>query len=163
MKNKNFFYLLILAVSVVWGIIFYRIFLTLPSRPEPFVQTSRPVGGTDYRPAVSYDTVSLDLNYRDPFLGTDPAAATDAVNAEPLPGEAVSPAGKKPPINWTAIRYSGYIINPLNREPVSIIIVDGREQMFSEGETISGLKLVRNYGDSVKVLYRDHSKFITLN
>ncbi|KIO77969.1 hypothetical protein TH53_05890 [Pedobacter lusitanus] len=165
MKGKKFTYLLIVCVAGVWGIIFYRIYAGLEQEDElPVAIVSK--GKPEYFKLVNHETdrVALNLNYRDPFAVisspvksiADPAAVQHEVKLLSTP---VMP---KPMVNWSAIQYTGYINNPSTKSRIAIIKVNGREGMLTEGQSLEGLKLIKNAGDSVKVRYQNSTKYISL-
>lgn len=155
-------YLLLCAVAVVWGVIVYRLFFNDPvdDGSSGFLQPK-----TVHEPYNQYvaknDTFKLALNYRDPFLGK--------INDQPEALIKVIPADHKasipvkfvpPPVNWTVIRYSGYIINPKTKKIVAIVTVNDQERMMGEGEHFQGLKLLKNKKDSILVSWMGKQKYI---
>lgn len=165
MKNKKLSYFLICAVIAVWGFIVYNIVLAIPkNEPTPAPKrTAMTQSEVSLSPAEE-DTFTLLLNYRDPFLETE---AQDESGEEEFNDNSGIPLQiiKTPapaPVNWDGIKYTGFIVNSVNSRLVSIVVVNGKELMLVDGQTISGYKLVKNYGDSIKVLYKDHTKFLTL-
>jgi hypothetical protein len=163
MKNKKFILLLILSVAAIWGVIFYRIFAgdsDVTSLPAAAALSKRSFSDSYQIPAD--DTFKLSLNYRDPFLGGGEASETEE-EITVISGNSLLPITLvKPPANWNAIKYNGYIVNPSSKQVVSIITVNGREQMVSVGASVDGVKLLGNYKDSIRVLYQDHIKYILL-
>ncbi|MFD2162267.1 hypothetical protein ACFSJU_07670 [Paradesertivirga mongoliensis] len=166
MKNKALTYLLILSVSAVWGIIFYRVFsatdsdevVSGPLQKSTFVNESL----DDYK---LKDTFTLALNYGDPFLensseaikANEPASQNTAVaiaihNPQPI----------APQVNWDAVKYTGYVLNSSDKRVTAIMTLNGKEYMLSEGQDVAGLKLLKNLKDSVKVIYQGKTKFIRI-
>ena len=167
MKNKPITYLLIVSVAAVWGIIFYRMFSGTGNEEMDRRPTVR-LGSVnesldDYK---FKDTFKLALNYRDPFLGN----LLNKIETAPVENIAenssavafIRPKPIKPQINWEMIKYNGCIINPLGKRVVAIMIINGKEQMLLEGQTADGVKLLKNYKDSIKVYYQSQIKFIRL-
>jgi len=160
-KNKAVTYLLICAVALVWGIIVYRVFFVDPSDDtdgrflspkvvhEPFDQ---------YTP--KNDTFKLALNYRDPFVGkAKPVVVEEKVSAGPIaPPLPYKPPA--PPLNWSSIKYSGYITNPKTKKLVAILTVNNKERMLGEGESLEGVKLLKNKKDSVLLSWMGKQKYI---
>ena len=154
-------YLLICAVAMVWRIIAYRVFFN-----EAGEDQANPVVAqkTDHEPYDRYvaanDTFRLALNYRDPFLGKQVVAATELKSTAP---KQVVPTIPKPivaPLNWSAIRYSGYVTNPITKKMVAILTVNGTERMAAEGESFQGVKLLKNKKDSILVSWMGKQKYI---
>lgn len=162
MKSKPLTYTLIIAVAAVWGIIFYRIFLAANLDEDQEV-LSKPVKKEVLEDYTFRDTFKLALNYRDPFLGKpmkeEFRQGKDSTRSLPK-HSAIKP--QAPEVNWAAIKYSGFIVNPGNKKIVSIISVNNHELTIGEGETTDGLKLLKNLKDSVKIIYQGKTKFISL-
>jgi hypothetical protein len=160
-KNKGVTYLLIGAVAVVWGIIIYRVFFMDPLEDgrDSFLKaniTHEPFDQYE----VKEDTSILALNYRDPFLSKSSAPVEvpkSGLDVHPVQGTIKALA---PPINWNIIKYSGYITNPRTKRLVSILTVNGKERMVAEGESLEGVKLLKNKRDSVLVSWMGKQKYI---
>ena len=160
MKNKKFTFLLILAVAVVWGIIVYQLFKASEETvPTPLTGNKVPA-----KKAVRYfsspDTFSLSLDYRDPFFAESTISQADS---SPVQVAVKAPVLVKPFVDWQPIKYAGYILNPATKKRVSILSLNGREQMLEENQEAGGVKLLRNAGDSVLVRYQGEVKFLLLN
>ena len=145
----------------VWGIIFYRIFVSVPedtSLPSSITSLKK---DADMQSYSIQDTFTLALNYRDPFLDKEARPESFTQTSDLTVIQDVKPV-VKPLVNWDFYKYGGYIINPLTRKVVSIITIHGREQMVDEGQVTEGVKLIKNYRDSIKVSYQNQVRFITL-
>ncbi len=161
-KNKKLTYFLICAVAIVWGVILHRIFFNKPEE-DYILKDSNAIA--KHEPYDQYvlkeDTFKLVLNYRDPFLGED-------IRVSELKPEVTkfqqmnitSSVSPKPVVDWTMIKYSGYIINPITKKMVCIIIVNGIERMLVEGESFDGAKLLKNKKDSVLISWKGKQKYI---
>ena len=164
-KNKKLTYLLLCAVAAVWGIVIYRLFFAEAGEDYKPAFAERQVVHEPYdQYAEKPDTFRLALNYRDPFLGgtakiADPVVTVPASSSTALHAALSRPA-LPPPINWNAIQYTGRIINPVTKKAVSIVTVNGRERMLSEGEVFEGLKLLKNKRDSILVEWQGKQKHI---
>lgn len=159
-KNKKLTYLLICIVVAIWGIILYKILFNEPAdNGNPGFQQVKISHEPYDRYVVKKDTFVLKLNYRDPFGGktTLPIVPESKVTAK----EFMVPAKPVPlPVNWSAIKYAGYIINPNTKKTVSIVSVNGAERMIAEGESFQGLKLIKNKKDSILVSWLGKQKHI---
>jgi len=155
-------YFLSFLVLLVWGLIIYRIFKATGSDEDPLpiaARTESKEALTDY--TVPKDTSHLLLNYRDPF--SVQKAEPVEIPIDKLISKNVKPVIQKPPVNWSGIRYAGFIHNPGSKKLIAMIDINGRELMLSEGETGDQVKLIKNLKDSVKLTYQGATKFITLN
>lgn len=161
-KNKKLTYFLICAVALVWGVILYRVFFN--NAEEDYVPKSG-IADVKHEPYDQYvlkeDTFKLALNYKDPFLGGIVAASEPNLSG-PVVKQVnfVPPMPARPTVDWSVIKYSGYIINPLTKKMVSIIVVNGRERMLAEGEHFEGAQLLKNKRDSVLISWKGKQKYI---
>lgn len=161
-KNKKLTYFLICAVAIVWGVILHRVFFS-KSEDDYIIKDSNAI--VKHEPYDQYvikeDTFKLALNYRDPFLGEVASVPEPKIEASTLQQVNFSPpVSLKPLVDWTAIKYSGYIINPVTKKTVCIIIVNGIERMLAEGESFDGAKLLKNKKDSVLISWKGKQKYI---
>jgi hypothetical protein len=162
-KNKKLTYFLICAVAVVWGVILHRVFFSKSEEDYKIKESDSVIRHEPYdQYVIKEDTFKLALNYRDPFLGEMPPVS------EPKPEglttikqvSFVPPQVAKPVVDWSVIKYSGYIINPITKKTVCIITVNGNERMLAEGESFAGAQLLKNKKDSVLISWKGKEKYI---
>ena len=158
-KNKKLTYFLICAVVVVWGVVLYKVFFNQADDGSEI--KSQPVVKKDQiydQYALKNDSFKLALDYSDPFVGTTKLetqvveTTAQQINFTPPP-----PA---PPIDWRSIKYLGYTVNHVTKKIVSIVVVNGKEQMLSDGEVLDGVKLIKNKRDSVLIYWQGKHKYI---
>lgn len=156
-------YALGIAVLAVWGIVIFRVIQALSGDDTPQFQNNLNIKKevfNDY--AVPKDTARLSLNYRDPF--SNKKADTVVI---PVHKAAIQPnvafVHPKPQINWTGIRYIGFVGKTNTKKLIAMMSINGKETMMAEGETADQVKLLKNMRDSVKVTYQGATKFITMN
>ena len=159
MKNKKLTYFLILLLVIVWGLIIYRVIAAAGGSDGDLQPT--PVLGhketyNDY--AVPKDTTRLLLNYRDPF-----GLVVRKDTSKPKVKQRQSSGKLLPGINWSLIKYAGYLRNPGSKKLITILSINGKSASMSEGETVDHVKLIQNKVDSVKVLFSGKTKFIPLH
>ncbi|TDQ11565.1 hypothetical protein [Pedobacter metabolipauper] len=160
-KNKKLTYLLICAVAAVWGIVLYRIFFNEPEEDYTIKNNTAKIEREPYDQfLVNNDTFKLAVNYRDPFLDKNYAAPEPVVKAATPSASNFNPPPMPGMVDWSSIKYSGYIVNPTTKKLVSIVIVNGREHMIEEGGTFDGLKLLKNKKDSILVSWQGQQKYI---
>lgn len=161
-KNKKLTYFLICAVAVVWGIILYRVFFNNLEEDKIFKPTVAVLKHEPYdQYVVKEDTFKLALNYKDPFLGEMPPVSLQAAGPPAVKLTAFTPSSPpKPAVDWSVIKYAGYIINPITKKTVSIITVNGTERMMAEGEHFGGAQLLKNKKDSVLISWKGKQKYI---
>jgi hypothetical protein len=163
MKKKTINYVLGFAVLLIWGMIFYKLINAAwgddDVLPAPTVHHQEKVYD-DF--AVKKDTAKLTLNYRDPFklsiaptIDTTkrPAVVKSKMISSPIPAKT----------DWSFIKYSGYIANPTTKKIISILVINGRSAMLSEGETAENVRLLKNMRDSVKISFKNKIQYIPRN
>jgi len=161
-KNKKLTYFLGFVVLVVWGLIIYRIFDASggpDDDPAPTANTRQKEAYNDY--AIPKDTARLLLNYRDPF-GIIKTKDTAEIPLKKLLHKGAINLPVKPAFNWSFIQYSGYIRNPDSKKLIALVTINGKNEMFSEGEIKDNVKLIRNFRDSIKISFNGITKFIAI-
>lgn len=171
MKNKRITYALVLAVAFTWGLIFYQVYESVGGK-GPGLAPARPVAETIPVAARSFDTLPLLANYPDPFLrNAEPFAgrpaegvvrrvAYPAMHSGPAAGPA--PAAKKTnaPPDLGFVTYLGSIHNPKNKKMIALLSLRGREYTVSEGETVDSIRILKTSRDSVKISYRNTTRWL---
>jgi hypothetical protein len=161
MKNKNVTYMLVIAVVVLWGVIIYRIAAAYSEDDYPplTAPAARKMTRGDF--AVKPDTARLLLNYRDPFGLMRKTDTVKPHNTAKSMAAAAHPAPAS--IDWSFVKYAGFIANPGSKKIISLLTVNGVNVMLAEGEQAAGIKLIRNKRDSVMIGYKNKFKFIKRN
>lgn len=128
---------------------------------EPKVQVARKK--VDYFKMVNHlnDKVSLEFDYRDPFSSNSMLATEETtVDINKVAPPVILPP--KPQVNWQAIAYTGYINNISSKQKLAMMVLNGKEFMLTEGQTLNGVKLLKYAGDSIKLQYQNETKYIRL-
>lgn len=153
-------YMLVACVLGLWGIIFFRIFTASADNESRILkpQAKKPI----YFKLVDhqYDPIIIDLSYRDPFSSA--AYSPVLIQENPLAGLGQRSTVEKPPVDWSSIRYTGYINNKNTKQQLAIIAIKGRDVMLGVGQQEEGLKLLTFSADSIRVSYQQVSRFIKL-
>jgi len=161
MKNKKVTYLLGLVVVIVWGLIIYRIFDAATGSDDAATPVQTNIKKEAYNDfAIPKDTSHLLLNYRDPF-GITQQKDTAVLPVKKMVHR-ISPIMPKPVFNWNFIQYSGYIRNPASKKLITLISINGQNEMLTEGEVKRQVKLIKNMHDSIKISYNGKIKYITI-
>lgn len=161
MKNKKLTYFLILIVLIVWGLIIYRVFVSVggddDSTPVVSIKTTKEPYN-DY--SIPRDTTKLLLNYRDPFglvKFKDTATTVVKVHTRTVQLKPITP------FNWGFIHYAGYIRNSSSKKLIALVSINGKNEMLSEGDTKDQVKLIKNLRDSIKISFNGKTKYIKLH
>jgi hypothetical protein len=161
MKNKKLTYFLVFIVLLVWGMIIYRVFAVAGGNDDPLpVTTIKPAKEPYNDFAIPKDTTHLLLNYRDPF---GIIKFRDTIAPTVKHPKALALEKPKPVINWNFIQYAGYIRNPASKKLIALVTINGKSEMFSEGETKDHVKLIKNLRDSIKIGFNGKTKFILIH
>lgn len=155
MKNKKLTYLLIPLVAVVWGLIFYKIYLQVNGADkdvQPFT-----VKNGNAVPVVP-DTIHLKLNYRDPFLSYSFNRERIKSHAFGASLQANIPGNKKPEFIWPSIKYGGMIANSKTKRKTGLLNFENASYLVKEGDLMKGYKVIRLFADSVYIGYSKHKK-----
>jgi hypothetical protein len=164
MKNKRLIYVLIPLVLLIWGAIFYRIFIHL-DRDNNTPVTNLGTRYLDNKDDVS-DSFSLVASYRDPFLsGYQPQNNTITENIEVFTrGKTESPQKEsKQDIVIPELKYFGLITNFKNNRKVGLFRLNNKNILLKEGDIQDEFKVVNLFNDSVKIIYRTIKKTFKKN
>lgn len=163
MKNKKMTYFLGFVVIIVWGIIIYRLFDAAGGSDDdvvPAVSINSPKEPyNDFE--IPKDTTHLLLNYRNPF-GLVKQKDTSEISLKRSVHTSIIPIPVKPIFNWGFIQYSGYVRNPGSQKLITLVSINGQNEMLTEGEMKNQVKLIKNLGDSIKISFNGKTKFITM-
>ncbi len=150
MKNKKLTYVLIPLVAVVWGLIFYKIYLQVkgPGNEAQIIPLK-----SEGIVTVAPDTIRLKLNYRDPFLSYsfDHEKINRPVFASSLPTDV--PIVRKPEFIWPSIKYDGMIVNSKTKRKTGLLSFETASYLVKEGDEVKGYKIVKLFADSVIIRY----------
>jgi hypothetical protein len=162
MKSKPLVYLLGFLVLCIWGVIVYRVFLSVHEEGDDQVQL--PGSGRVKKasvPKLYPDTFKLRLNYPDPFTGAlakmpDTAGKKNSVRKMTVPGP--------PPVLVVnpvlQMKYLGFVADGKGNRRVAIMSYLGAEMMMNENDTLKGVKIMVIKKDVVMVKYHGKTTLI---
>jgi len=143
--------MLLVAVLAIWGIIGFKIMVTL----NPEVPKVAKQDGTElFSPKVKtvMQSFTIQSSERDPFLGT----LTIKKKLEEKP-KAVS---KKQAVVWVPIRYHGAISKLDNKDKVCVVSINGQQHLMKIGQDLNGVKLLKASDIEILVSYKGEKKNI---
>jgi len=162
MKSKPVVYLLGFLVLCIWGVIVYRVFLSVREEGSDQLQ----LAGTGKINKVSVpklypDTFKLLLNYPDPFTGA-PVKMPDTAGIENRVSKVrVSvPAPVQAPDPVLQMKYLGFVADGKGNRRVAIMSFQGAEMMMNESDTLKGVKIMVIKKDGVLVRYHGKTTLI---
>ena len=161
MKNKATTYFLGFVVIVVWGIIIYKIIAAASDNSDDAPLINQAIKKEAYNDfSIPKDTTHLLLNYDDPF-GIDIKKDTEVVKVKKT-GATPQMAIPAQPFNWGFVQYVGFVKNPASKKLLTLLSINGKNEIMAEGETKNQVKLIKNLGDSVKIIFNKKIKFLSL-
>lgn len=147
-------------VFLVWGIVFYQLYLYFFSTPTYVTEKAEVVVNVD---EIKKDTFSIVANYRDPFLGenirlTQPKT-TNNQSSQPKVQKNIA---QKPLDNpWPTIEYKGMIKNNNSEKRVGIVGLNNKEYLVKEGEVLNGVKFMVISKELIQVSFQKEQKTIS--
>lgn len=159
MKNKKTIYILLPVVLLVWGKVVYQFFsfaasdVILENTPidlnlKPFKLKER-------------DTFSINVNYRDPFLGK--IFVTElSVDSKIKTTEIKKVSKQEGIIIWPSIIYKGIVSDTKNHIKIYMLIIGGKTCLMKKGETEYEVSLKDGDNESIYVKYKGNLNLIML-
>ena len=161
MKSKAAIYLLGLLVLGIWGVIVYRIYLSVHAAEHDAGVFTTPPLKKEKVPRLYPDTFSLLLNYPDPFTG-ETMKTSDTVTLGTIirrpPGKVLLRAPAANPVS--EMKYLGFVSDAKGSNRVAVISFRGTEKMMKEGDTIQKVKILTIKKTGLVLQY--HGKITTI-
>jgi hypothetical protein len=150
MKNKKFTcYVLIPAVTIIWGIIIYKIIVKDDDSAALAALSNTP---KKEKSVSEKDVYQLINNYTDPFNSETHQKKVSLISDL---NDAVEPKIEN---KWPAIRFNGYVLN--GKKMKCHLTVDGEDKILQEHESILKDCIVSAItSDSVKIIYLANSRW----
>jgi hypothetical protein len=150
MKNKRLQKFLLLLVVAVWGMVALRVYGTMASGDSDEKKSDAPGAGTRIkRPAFIYKA-----DVRDPFYFPSAVLRRDSVHR---PTAVPKPVWMPPPLRLTGILHS-----KARKKTAIIENTTGGVFFLSEGDTLTGAKVLKIGTHEVSYLFQKHKSQWTL-
>lgn len=159
MKNKKNIYILLPIVLLVWGAVLYQLF-SLVNTDEII---SKEKNEYSIKPLKIQErkTFTIDVNYRDPFLGKMYAPKKiSSVKIKSSKGNKIVKPQES--LVWPAILYKGMIADTKDKKKIFILIIDGKNHFMNIGDTENDVFLKTGDRESVYVKYKGNLNLIML-
>lgn len=157
MKNKKLTYVLLILVLAIWGSILHQLFLS--ENDVDFKEHE--VVAIDVETIDKKDEiVSLNLNYRDPFLERKSKPKQKTVNISKLKNTTPKKTAQTQNIQWPLVEYSGSITNKSADNKMALIKINGKEHLLKEGDSKEGIQIGHIFNDSITLAYMNTAKTI---
>ncbi|HET6243892.1 MAG TPA: hypothetical protein VFF35_05165 [Bacteroidia bacterium] len=153
-------YLLLVLVSIIWGIIFYRLVFVSSSEPVlsvnehilPLKQTSNSVP----------DSFSIFANYRDPFLNKVVYAQVgNKIKVPPTATPVIKTEKVIIQLKWPTLTYGGIIKNQKSGKQFAMVNINGQENIMKVGDTVSGIQLLKVNMESIEVSFEKEKRVVS--
>jgi hypothetical protein len=157
MKNKKNIYILLPIVLLIWGLVIYEFFsFSNYNADETIVSEVFKVKPIKIK---ERQTVSIAVNYRDPFLGKMYTAVQNKTVAKK---KVTTPTPKKiiDPIVWPSILYKGIVSDTKDKNKVFMLIIDGQTFLMKKGSTEREVFLKEGDRESIEVKYKGSLDYI---
>ncbi|WP_157814205.1 hypothetical protein [Olleya sp. Bg11-27] len=143
--------MLLVIVLAVWGAIGYKIINGLsPNNPE----ITKPDFNVSFNPKIDFeiDTFSIQVIYKDPFLGTL-ASKNKKANAKSF-------SNFEKPENTPIVTYSGLVKKQNASNPVFVININNRQYLLKQGQTADSITLIKGNTKAITIQYKNKSQII---
>ena len=153
MKNKKSIYILLPVVLFIWGMVIYRFF----SYENPEISEAANYNTINLKPSepVVPDTFSIDVSYRDPFLGKNYLPARQA-------GAIKKKTQKGPELLWPQVLYKGLVTDKKDKRKVFMVVINGHTYLLNEKDTEQGITIKRGNRHAITVSYQGNTKTIPI-
>ena len=148
MNNKKKTYVLLAIVVIIWVLLIYRFFSLTAGNPAEIVSSQSTMTGT--LAVKKRDTFSVNVNYRDPFLGKM-YVADNVVKPQKKHLKKVEP------VVWPDVVYKGMVSDTKDKKKVFMLIIDRKTYLMKEKETEGGITLKKGNRESIDIKYKGES------
>lgn len=154
LKNKKITYLLIALVSLIWGLVFYKIYSKFGGENQ--VQKNLPQSFVTVEKEQSDSIFTLSLDYPDPFLkgmGQQPenSILTDIIKT-------VNPQV----FNWLLIEYRGFLTSNGKNGSTGLLKVQSSNLLVKQGMVYSAIKIRTITKDSILLEYQKKCRWLPI-
>ncbi len=151
MNKKRLNIILVPLAVILWIVIVMKVIsFTKPKSSDDIIYLP---GTAHLEDAGTVDTLSLLLNYPDPFNhSVSSSSYVDNNIAKPknIPSDFFA---RPPEMPLPDIAFKGVIATDNNEKAVGLMIVNGRSVLVSENDTVAGLRVMDCWSDSVRLKF----------
>jgi hypothetical protein len=159
MKNKKNIYILLPIVLLVWGGVLYQ-FFSFTTADEGLENTPMVLNIKPFK-LKEINAFSINVNYRDPFLGkTDAPQATS--DAKKSASKTIKKTKIEEVIAWPSILYKGIVSDTKDKIRIYMLIIGGKTCLMKKGETENEVFLKDGDNESIYVKYKGNLNLIML-
>jgi hypothetical protein len=156
MKNKKSIYILLPVVLLVWGGVLYQ-FFSFTTGDEVLENTSTDLNIKPFK-LKERNAFSINVNYRDPFLGKMYQEVHKVKNISKIRKE----SKLEEVIVWPSIIYKGIVSDTKEKNRLFILKIAGHDFFMKKGDVENGILLKDGDKESVYVKYKGNLNLIML-
>lgn len=158
MKSKKSIYILLPVVLFIWGMVLYQFFSY--SNDDELIEVSSVNLHLKPLSFKERDTFSIDVAYRDPFLGKMyKANASNGIKKSTIK----KPIKTEQPLLWPTIVYKGIVSDSKDKTRVFMLIINGQTFLMKKGDIENDVFLKDGNRESIYVKYKGNLDIILLN
>jgi len=151
MNKKKLNILLIPLALILWILIALKIIsLTRPQQVDSYIIKPE---YDKVRPDETVDTLKLLLNYSDPFSLNRNTPLKPVIKVTESKNSSKKFFDKKPENPIPSVLYMGTISSGKNSKNSALLVVNGKSVLLSPNDTISGIKVLQCWTDSILLKY----------
>ena len=160
-QNKITVYFLLVVMTGIWGIIFYKFFSTVekPINNRPIVTMSK----EDTNLTLERDTFTLRLDFEDPFNVTKSNYLKSTVSDPSIVRAKVKRKIKKvnetKASNWPELKYGGRIKSS-NEKEIGLLMINNKEYIVNKGGIFESLSVMGLNEDEIRLKYLNETRVI---
>lgn len=158
MKNKKSIFFLLAIVLLIWGGVLYQ-FSSFSNTDDAMLNTATDFNIKPFK-LKERKTFSVNVNYRDPFLGkmyapqqASKTKSTSKIKKAPQVQE---------PIVWPTILYKGIVSDTKEKNRIFMLVIAGQSFFMKKGDTENEIYLKDGDKESVFVKYKNNLNLIML-
>lgn len=159
MKNKKNIYILLPVVLSIWAAVMYQFFSF--ASPEETQQLSSNEFRIKPLKITERDTFSINVTYRDPFLGKMYAPQqNDSLKKNTVKRNKTLKIVE--PLIWPSIVYKGIVSDTKDKTKIYMLVIGGQTFLMKKGETENEIFLKDGDRESIYVKYKGILNLIML-
>lgn len=156
MKNKKSIYILLPIVLLVWGFLIYQFFSMSNANPE-IPKLSQ---GLSYKKITikEQDTFTIDVNYRDPFLGKAYVKKETISNTENTNTVKIN----RDTLIWPSIQYRGIVSDQKDKITIFMLEINQQSYLMKKKDIEQQVVLKDGNRNAIQVIYKGKQRLINI-
>lgn len=155
MKNKKSLYILLPLVIIIWGTLFWKIFVGSRSNAS---QPPKAIIKEVKDEEVTKERVELNLNYEDPFLKSFAVGQPSPEVEKPKPKQKVNRV-----VAWPMLEYHGLIKSHSTEKTVGMLNINNKKYLVHNKEVVQGISVVAIFPDSIVLINQSDQRSFKRN